>query len=270
MKLSVIIPVLNEAAGAGDVIQHLRLRLPEAEIIVVDGGSEDGTRARLQQLRHHFALHLLRTPPGRAIQMNTGARFATGDTLLFLHADSRLPPQAGPLIAAALEDSRICGGCFRLRFPRPEWIYRISDSLGNIAVDLFRIAFGDHGIFCRREDFFRAGGYPLVPLMEDADFYRRLKRLGRVRQLRAAVVTSPRRYEQMGTYRTTIFYLAILLLYLLKVSPRFLAHWHRRAMRPCAAQPPSVSKEIERLDHRPNVQPTRGAAAMPRAHHRFA
>ncbi len=223
MKLSVIVPVLNEAALIAEFVSHLRTRLPDAEIVIVDGGSEDGTRETLQELREEFCLHLLRTPRGRATQMNAGARLATGDTLLFLHADSRLPAGAARLIAETLRDPQICGGCFRLRFPRPEWIYRISDSLGNTAVDLFRIALGDHGIFCRRKIFFFAGGYPPVPLMEDAELYRRLQRFGRVRQLHSAIETSARRYEELGRYRTTAFYLLVLALYVCGVSPRFLA-----------------------------------------------
>jgi len=228
VKFSVVVPVLNEAAIIREFIRHLRLRLPDAEIIVVDGGSNDGTREELQALRETFSLRLLQIPGGRAGQMNAGAQLATGDILLFLHADSRLPAGAAHLLVDALRDPQVCGGCFRLRFPRPEWIYRISDSLGNVAVDLFQIALGDHGIFCRRKIFFLAGGYPLVPLMEDAEFYRDLKRFGRVRQLRAAVETSPRRYEALGRYRTTAFYLVILGLYLLRVPPRFLARCHQR------------------------------------------
>lgn len=232
MKLSVIVPVLNEAAIVCDFVRHLRMRLPEAEIIVVDGGSEDGTRERLQKVRDQFSLILIRTAAGRATQMNAGARLATGDTLLFLHADSRLPDGSARLIAGALKDSRVSGGCFRLRFPRPQLVYRISDSLGNIAVDLFHIALGDHGIFCRKQIFFFAGGYPPLPLMEDAEFYRRLTRFGRVCQLRAEVETSPRRYEELGRYRTTAFYLCILGLYLARVSPQFLARCYQRFNRP--------------------------------------
>ena len=228
MKLSVIVPVLNEAAIVCDFVRHLRLRLPEAEIILVDGGSEDDTREKLEDVRDEFSLFLARTPAGRATQMNAGAGLASGDTLLFLHADSRLPDGSARLIAAALEDPRVSGGCFRLRFPRPQLVYRISDSLGNIAVDLFHIALGDHGIFCRKKIFFFAGGYPPLPLMEDAEFYRRLTRFGRVRQLRAEVETSPRRYEELGRYRTTAFYLCILGLYLARVSPQSLARCHER------------------------------------------
>ena len=261
MRLSVIVPVLNEAATIGDFVRHLRMRLPEAEIIIVDGGSEDGTRESLQSLQEEFSLHLLRTPRGRAIQMNAGARLATGAILLFLHADSRLPSGAASSMAEALKNPQVCGGCFRLHFPRAEVIYRISDSLGNLAVDLFRIALGDHGIFCRRNVFLLAGGYPLVPLMEDAEFYRRLKRLGRVRQLPVAVETSPRRYEELGRYRTTAFYLFILALYLARVRPRFLARCYGRFNAPAeGALLSSVS-----LPHLPTLATRKSESALPSA-----
>jgi rSAM/selenodomain-associated transferase 2 len=237
LKLSVIIPVLNEAAIIGEFVRHLRTRLPDAELIIVDGGSTDDTRDQLRNLRDEFSLHLLRTPRGRAFQMNAGARLATGDTLLFLHADSHLPDGAWALIEAALSDPTVCGGCFRLHFPRSQWIYRISDSLGNIAVDLFRIALGDHGIFCRKKIFFFAGGYPDVPLMEDAEFYRRLNRFGRVRQLAAAIESSPRRYEELGPYRTTALYISILALYLARVSPHFLSRYYEQVTVATASTP---------------------------------
>ena len=131
-------------------------------------------------------------------------------------------------MARALHDPRLAGGCFRLRFPRPEPIYRTSDSLGNVAVDVFRIALGDHGFFCRRDAFFAAGGYPDLSLLEDAEFYRALRRVGRVRQLPAAIVTSPRRYEENGPYRTTAVYLLILALYFTRVPISFLHKIHNR------------------------------------------
>jgi rSAM/selenodomain-associated transferase 2 len=232
VRLSVIVPVLNEADLIDAFIRHLRMRLPDAEIIVVDGGSTDETREKLQDLRDPFSLKILRSESGRAVQMNAGAELATGDTLLFLHADSRLPAASDQLITEALRDPRLCGGCFRLRFPRPEAVYRISDSLGNLAVDLFQIALGDHGIFCRSEVFSIAGGYPQVPVMEDAEFYRQLKHFGRLRQLPAAIETSPRRYEELGRYRTTAFYILILALYLTRARPRFLVRCYERLKTP--------------------------------------
>ena len=159
--------------------------------------------------------------------MNAGARAASGDTLWFVHADSRVPPGSESIINQALSTPGVVVGCFRLRFPRRNWIYRISDSWGNLAVDLFGFAFGDHGIFCRREPFIAAGGFPDVPLMEDAEFCRALKRHGRMHQVRDEIQTSPRRYEQRGPVRTTLFYLLILLLYLCRVDLFQLAWLHR-------------------------------------------
>jgi rSAM/selenodomain-associated transferase 2 len=231
LRLSVIVPVLNEGAAIRAFAFHLRDRLPEAEIVFVDGRSEDATVAELEAVAEALSLRVLHSTRGRAQQLNTGARAAGGEFLLLLHADSRLPAGCARALASLCENERISGGCFRLRFPRPEWIYRISDSLGNLAVDLFQIALGDHGIFCRRDVFLATGGYPVVPLMEDAEFYRALRRFGEVRQLRLAVETSPRRYEELGRYRTTFFYLFILLFYLLKVSPHRLARWHGRFTR---------------------------------------
>jgi rSAM/selenodomain-associated transferase 2 len=228
LNLSVVVPVWNEASTIDAFVRHVRSRLPMAEIVLVDGGSNDGTWQKLQRLADRHRLRLLRSPRGRTRQMNRGAEASRGEVILFLHADSRLPHSCAGAIARLLQEQEICGGCFRLRFPRQELIYRISDSLGNLAVDLFQIALGDHGIFCRRDTFFRIGGFPEVPLMEDADFYRALKRQGRVRQLRDEIETSPRRYEELGRHRTTFFYLLLLALYLLGVSHARLAEWHRR------------------------------------------
>ena len=225
LRFSVIVPTLNEAALIREFLRQLRARLPEAEIIVVDGGSQDETAA----LAAPLADHVLHASRSRARQMNAGAAVARGDVLWFLHADSQLPPDPLRTIASALAEPGVAGGCFRLRYPRREWIYRVSDSLGNVAVDLFRIALGDHGIFCRRTAFHQAGGYPDVPLMEDAELYRNLRRRGgRMRQVSAFIVSSPRRYEQLGPARTTAFYLVILVLYLANVPIATLQTIYRR------------------------------------------
>ena len=209
-NFSIIVPVLDEETLIVPFLRHLRRRTPGAEIIVVDGGSRDGTAT----LARGLADHVLHAPRGRARQMNAGAAAARGDVLWFLHADSELTPEPLAAMTAALGDPGTAGGCFRLRFARREWVYRVSDSLGNVAVDLFRIALGDHGIFCRRAAFEQVGGYPDVPLMEDANLYRALRRRGgRMRQLPAFIVSSPRRYEQLGPVRTTAYYLLILALY---------------------------------------------------------
>ena len=209
-QFSIIVPALNEGAIIESFLTHLRERAPDAELIVVDGGSRDHTAA----LAEPVADRVLVATRGRAPQMNAGAAAARGEILWFLHADSRVPRDPLPAITNGLRDHATAGGCFRLRFPRGQPIYRLSDSLGNVAVDFFRIALGDHGIFCRRTAFEKVGGYQDVPLMEDAELYRSLQRsCGRMRQLRAFIVSSPRRYEQFGPVRTTGYYLLILALY---------------------------------------------------------
>ena len=216
-SISIVVPVLDEAQLIGPLLASLRRIAPEAEIIVVDGGSVDGTWSLAQS-----ADVVLRAARGRALQMNAGAAVANGDVLWFLHADLEVPSTAVNQIEHALADARVAGGCFGLRFPRREWIYRVSDSLGNMGVHLFGFALGDHGIFCRRTEFERVGRYPEVPILEDAELYRRLGKAGRMIQLRDEIVSSPRAYERYGPYRTTLVYFMILALYVLGVPIRWL------------------------------------------------
>lgn len=228
MKLSIIIPVLDEATLLPTFLRHARERIPGVQLIVVDGGSRDGSA----KIATPFVDVLVHSPRGRAVQMNAGAAAATGDTFLFLHADSELPEDLAGAITALMSDPTVVGGCFRLRFPKPELIYRVSDSLGNLAVDLFGIALGDHGIFCRRDAFEATGGYPDVPILEDAELYRALGRVGRMRQLRPEIITSPRRYEQLGPWRTTAYYAAILALYVSGTPIDTLHRVYRRLTEP--------------------------------------
>jgi hypothetical protein len=159
---------------------------------------------------------------GRASQMNAGAQIARGEVLWFLHADLDVPLGSLADIQTALANPRMAGGCFRLRFPRREWIYRVSDSLGNVAVNFFGFALGDHGIFCRRTAFRQVGGYPEVPILEDAEIYRRLRGEGRMVQLRKEIVSDPRAFEAHGRYRTTAVYFSILALYVIGIPIRVL------------------------------------------------
>ncbi len=208
-SVSVIVPVLNEAALICDFLRRIRNLGAKVEIIVVDGGSSDETIP----LAKPFADQVIEAPRGRAAQMNAGAAVAKADVLWFLHADLRPPQGAIERVRAALADPALVGGCFRLRYPRREWIYRVSDSLGNIGVSIFGISLGDHGIFCRRAAFVRAGGYPIVPILEDAELYGRMRRQGRMRQLEGTIISDPRTFEAWGRYRTTATYFLILLLY---------------------------------------------------------
>lgn len=234
--VSIIIPVLDEAPLIGPFLAHLRVRAPRAELIVVDGGSWDGTRSIAAPL----ADALISAPQGRASQMNAGAAIATGDVLWFLHADSVVPHNAVRDIEAALSDPQTAGGCFQLRLPDRKMIYRISDSVGNLGVQIFGFALGDHGIFCRRSSFEKSGGYPDVPILEDAELCRGVGRLGRMRQLRAKIISSPRSYQEWGPYRTTGIYFCILVLYVLGVPIKFLHPLYRRLAHRLKTVPPAA------------------------------
>ena len=222
--VSIVVPVLNEAELIGPFLRHLRPFRPAVEIIVVDGDSADDTLTIARPL----ADRVLSAPRGRAAQMNAGAEMSSGAVLWFLHADLRVPVDAIEEIQAALEDDRVAGGCFRLRYPRREWIYRVSDSLGNVGVNVFGFALGDHGIFCRRSAFIRASGYPIVPILEDAELYRRLRAIGEMKQLREEIVSDPRTFERSGRYRTTALYFLILALYAAGVPITCLHRIYRR------------------------------------------
>jgi rSAM/selenodomain-associated transferase 2 len=223
-SISVVVPVLNEAALVGGFLRRVRSLAADLELIVVDGGSSDATISIAQPL----ADQLIGAPRGRASQMNAGAMLARGEIIWFLHADSTPPANAIERIQAALADPRNAGGCFRLRYPSPHLIYRVSDSLGNLGVNVFGFALGDHGIFCRRSAFLRIGGYSNVPILEDAEFYRGLRKVGRMSQLAETIVSDQRTFERLGRYRTTAIYFLILVLYVARVPIPRLNRIYRR------------------------------------------
>lgn len=252
MPISIIVPVLNEAPIIAGFLRHLREVAPRAEIIVSDGGSDDGTT----ELCRHIADYLITAPLGRAKQMNAGARVATGDVLWFVHADSRLTRASSYAIEAVLTDPKIAGGCFRLQIVPSRWIYRIRDAIGNFCVEWFGVALGDRGFFCRRDTFLRIGGYPEIPLLEDAEFYRKLKRCGRIRQLREKIQTSARRYEALGPFATVCFYGLIMTLYVMRMPLPILEKIVRWYV--VRATGPFSALTISRIDRRDrNIHPRR-------------
>jgi rSAM/selenodomain-associated transferase 2 len=224
VNLSIIVPVLDERAGIDEFLYHLRARTGAAEIIVVQASDSPC----LPNAVATMCDRVLTSERGRAAQMNAGAMAAHGEVFWFVHADCKVPHGCTNEIMHALADAATAGGCFRIRLPRRELIYRVSDIAGNAAVELFGRCYGDHGIFCRRQEFVAIGGYPNVPLFEDAEFYRRLRQRGRTRQLASKIVTSPRRYQRIGAYRLTSAYLLLSLLYLLRVPIPFLARIYQR------------------------------------------
>lgn len=219
--LSIIIPVLNEAPNLQRLLPILPQKCPSAEVIVVDGGSSDGTREVLQQ----FPLaRLVASTRGRARQMNAGAREARGEILLFLHADTFLPDGAEQAILMALGDPRIAGGRFDVRFDSSRVIFQAIAFLMNFRSRLTWIATGDQALFVRQTIFAEMGGYPDIPLMEDVEFSKNLRRHGGIACLRLPVTASPRKWEREGVVRTVLLMWTLRLLYFFGASP---ARLHR-------------------------------------------
>lgn len=221
-RISIIIPTFNEAA----IIERTLTALPQredAERIVADGGSSDGT----VDIAKKHADRVLITQPGRARQMNAGAHAAGGDILLFLHADSLLTKDALHALSKAVEDPSVAGGAFRLAIDSPRRSLRMVAEAANWRTRLTGIPYGDQGIFVRRTVFERLGGYPELPIMEDLEFSRRLKTVGRIARLPQPILTSSRRWNREGIGYTTLRNQVFVLLYFIGVSPARLARWYR-------------------------------------------
>ncbi len=212
--VSVVIPTLNEASGIAHTLERVR-QAGECQLIVVDGGSDDGTPERA---RCHADL-VLSAPCGRARQMNVGAHAASGDILLFLHADTILPPGFSALLTQAFADPRVVGGRFDVRLDTPGWPFRMVETLMNLRSRLTRISTGDQAIFVRREVFLAVGGYPEVELMEDLELSKRLKRAGRIACVRERVTTSARRWQRHGVCKTIVLMWILRLGHFLGVPP---------------------------------------------------
>lgn len=197
-RLSIVVPALDEAPGIGRTLAALQpLRAGGAEVIVVDGGSRDGTPDRCAGL----ADRVLAAPRGRARQMNAGAAAARGPVLLFLHADTRLPPRAAALVGEALAGGAAWGR-FDVRIDDGGALLAVVAALINLRSRCTGIATGDQAIFVTRAAFDAVGGFADQPLMEDIELSRRLRRIGRPACLHARVVTSGRRWQRHGAWRT--------------------------------------------------------------------
>jgi len=216
--LSVVVPTLDEGEALPATLAAAR-QPGVCEVIVVDGGSRDGTLAVAGPL----ADRVLRAPRGRAQQMNAGAAAARGDVLLFLHADTRLPAGYAQAVAGALADPAVIGGRFDVRLDAAGLAYRALGRLISLRSRLTRVATGDQAIFVRRAVFERLGGYPLVPLMEDVALSRAMKRAGRVACLNETVTTSARRWQRHGVARTVLVMWALRAAYYVGVPPARLA-----------------------------------------------
>ena len=216
LLVSVIIPVLNEASNLRRLLPDLSEKCPGAEVIVVDGGSTDGT---LQVVDQFPFTRVIRSPRGRAKQMNAGAREARGEILLFLHADTVLPCGASEAICETLADPSTVGGRFDIHLDNPRFAFQAITFFMNLRSRLTGISTGDQAIFVRHKIFAEMGGYPNIPLMEDVEFTKRLKRRGRIACLPLPVTASVRKWEQEGVVRTVLLMWTLRLLYFFGMSP---------------------------------------------------
>ena len=218
MSLSIVIPVLNEASSIVPFLKTLAgLRARGAQLIVVDGGSSDGTPA----LAAPLADLVISAKGGRANQMNAGAAQTCGDALLFLHADTTLPPNADQLIASALADRQ--WGRFDVRFEGPHPTMRMIAAMMNLRSRITGVATGDQAMFVRRDTFSALAGFAPIPLMEDIELSRRLRRICLPACLRQCVTTSHRRWKKHGVWRTVFLMWRLRLAYFFGADPRKLA-----------------------------------------------
>ena len=220
LSISIIIPTLNEAARIAELITATR-EVGECEIIVVDGGSTDGTLARVTS-----ADIVLSSEPGRAKQQNAGAMASHGEVLLFLHADCQLSAGAFEAIRAAMQDERTVGGCFRQRIEAEGWLYRWLERGNAWRVRWLGMAYGDQGIFIRKTVFEQLGRFPDVMLMEDVLLMKRLRRAGCFVLLDERLSVSARRWQRHGIVRQTLRNWLLLILVICGVSPNRLARFY--------------------------------------------
>lgn len=222
MQISIVVPVLNEADNLRSLLEMLApLRARGHEVIVVDGGSEDGTLG----IATKAADRAIRAPRGRASQQNAGAAIASGEALLFLHADTRLPPDADRLVADAL--ALRAWGRFDVAIDSVHPMLGLVAAMMNLRSRLTGIATGDQAIFMRRDAYASVGGFPAIALMEDIEISARLRRLGPPACLRARVTTSARRWESAGVVRTILLMWRLRLMYFLGADPDQLARRYR-------------------------------------------
>lgn len=222
-----IVPALNEAGVIGEALKPARSAF---EVIVADGGSIDGTLKIAESLGAKTVSSpppnaSIGGPPGRAgrpgrgAQMDAGAAESSGDVLLFLHADSLLPEGWAGMVKKALADDAAVAGAFSLSIDSDKTVFRVIEAAANFRAARLGLIYGDQAIFARRETFLNCGGFNKLPLMEDVDCVKRLRKLGRVILLKDCVKTSARRWEKNGVARSTLRNWLVLFLYSVGVSP---------------------------------------------------
>ena len=221
MRISVVVPVWNEEASIGTCLAQFRDQ-EDVEVLVVDGGSTDATQAAVGAEQWVPA-----SVSGRAAQMNYGAKRASGEVLLFLHADTFVPEEGLGLIREALADPEVVGGRFRLGLSEYSFAFRLIAWASTLRSKYLGITYGDQGIFVRRSAFDAVGGYPPLKLFEDSGFCSRLAKCGRFVMLNASVRSSTRRWRRRGLLRTVLWMWVLRFLYMCSVSDARLSRWYR-------------------------------------------
>ena len=222
MKVSVIIPTLNESSGLANTIAKMRENSP-CEILVGDGGSDDGTLAIARQ----SGARVIHSQRGRARQMNAAANEAVGDLLLFLHADTVLDPAGYRKMRETMRRNNLVGGAFGLQLDSDKTSLKVISQLATWRSKYCNLVYGDQAIFVRKDIFREMGGYPTLPICEDLAFFRALQKKGRTMVLREKARTSPRRWLSEGTAYTTFRNIAIAIMFLLGFPPKIMARWYR-------------------------------------------
>ena len=222
-SISIIIPALNEAASIVRTLSPLE-GVENLEVIVVDGGSIDETA----ELAGSRGAQVIQSNPGKAVQMNTGAKAAAGDILVFLHADTLLPQDFSHLIVSALNQTDVAAGAFRLTIDSTGVSIRIIEYMANLRSRLLQLPYGDQALFIRKVLFEEIGGFPELPIMEDFILIRQLKRKGKIVLLPESVTTSPRRWLHLGIFKTWLINQLIIIAYYLGMPPERLTRLYRR------------------------------------------
>jgi len=223
--ISIIIPTLNEVDTIAGCLHRLLAQAPGAEIIVVDGGSTDGSPEAAASVT---GIILARGTRGRGPQLAAGARIAGGDKLVFLHADTRLDDGWPLEVEAILARPGISAGAFRYRIDSAQLKYRLMEKGVGLRIKFFQLPYGDQGIFMRRAMYERVGGYREWPIMEDVDLVRRLKLEGRIAIAPTTAYTSPRRWERQGAAFGVMRNWILVVLYFCGVPPSRLARYYSR------------------------------------------
>ena len=223
MSISIIIPVRNEEDAIGPCLDSLS-DCTDLEILVVDGGSTDQTIQEVTQRGHRPVL----SPPGRGKQQNTGAKEASGDILLFLHCDTRLPGNLTAHVRDILQQEGVAAGAFKLAIDAQGWGYRIIECGANLRSRILSLPYGDQALFMKKEAYFAADGFPDQPIMEELVLLSRLKKKGRILTASAPATTSARRWQRHGIVRTTLINQLMLAGWAMGIAPERLARWYYR------------------------------------------